>query len=362
MDASLLSWYQALQLLALGPCLFMLFFLCVAGRKLQQILVPQLYFLSLACSFLLPLRDVLELKEHMHAALLVIAGAEPAISFLFIVQFMTGRLPKPIYWSILAVPLIGGSPLVYATLVTDGEVCIYQHLCAQPVIIAKLYNIFSISLTCLLTLLIYRRISTIAAEPLTTQTNQKYAVVLALVLLNLLLLGIDLAEIANYTDLDHARFAKTVVHIGFIYLVLTSVFRVFDRAVELNYAHIPSIKPHGPSEKDLALAARIREVFVAEKIYRDMELSREKLAAKLAVNEGVLSRVVNQCFQENVSMLINRYRFEEAQARLIKEKDVSITVIAFEVGFSSIPSFNRVFKQLSTMSPTEYRQSKSKRD
>jgi AraC-like DNA-binding protein len=359
MDDTLLSWYQALQLLALGPCLFMVFFLSVAGREIRQVCVPLLYFLSLACSFLLPLRTLLALEDNMHAILLMGASAAPAISFLLIVQFMTGRLPKPIYWSILAVPLIGGSQIIYATVVTDREVCIYEHLCTQPLMFRKLYDIFSISLTCLLTLLIYRRIKKPSLEiKASIEVRQEYALVLALVLLNLALLGIDLMQIAGYTDINHVRFAKTFVRIGFIYLVLTSVFRVFDRVVEIDYTRVPIMKSSGPSERDLTLAARLRAMLTNDKLYHDMDLGREKLAKMLAVNEGTLSRVVNQCFNENVSMVINRYRIEEAKLRLASET-TSITAIAFEVGFSSIPSFNRVFKQLTNMSPTEWRQRKA---
>jgi len=354
MDESLLSWYQALQLLALGPCLFMVFFLGVTGRRKAQVLVPLLYFLSLSCGFLLPLHELLGL-QHFDTLLAAVASAEPVLSFLFIVQFMTGKPPSPVYWAVLAVPFIGGSPFLYAASVTDAELCVYERLCAAATTLSKLYDIFSISFVCLLTLIIYRRIYKARSLTPPTQTHQKFALVLALVILNLALLGVDMMQLLGYSDIGHARLAKTIVHIGFIYLVLTSVFRVFDRPVEIDYRRVPSIQPSGPSERDLALKARIDEAFSRDRLYRDMELSREKLAKALAVNETTLSRVVNQCFHENVSMLINQYRVEEAKARLAAEV-TPVTVIAFEVGFSSIPSFNRVFRQFCEMSPSEWRQ------
>jgi len=359
MDAIQLSLYQALQLLALGPCLFMLFFLCVAGRHTSQIFVPVLYFSSLTCSFFLPLRDLFGIGEYAHAALLVGASAAPFVSFLLIVQCMTGSIPKAPYWAVLAIPLIGGSQIVYATIVTEGEVCIYEHLCTAPMIFRNLYDIFSISLICLVVLLIYRRLDRSAMQDMPWRVQEKYALVLALVVLNLALLGIDLAQITHHADIDQVRLAKTVVRIGFIYLVLTLLFRMFDRPVELAYERIPTLKPSGPSAKDIALAEQIRMVFAQERLHRDMGLTRAKLARKLAVTEATLSRVANTCFRQNVSMLINHHRVEEAKERLAKEL-TPITVIAFEVGFASIPSFNRVFKQFSHMPPSEYRQIKSK--
>jgi AraC-like DNA-binding protein len=355
MNDTLLSWYQALQLLALGPCLFMLFFLCVAVRDPKKVLVPVLYFLCLSCSFILPLGDLFSFSDAVQAMLLLGISAAPALSFLLIVQFMTGRMPKAPYWAILAVPLIGGGQIAHATVMTQGEVCIYEHLCTQPFMFRKLYDIFSASLTCLLTLLMYRRLNVPEAKEHPWQVLQKYALVLALLTLNLALLGIDLAQMTDVADLEHARLAKTVVRIGFIYLVLTSMFRVFDRPLDLAYERVPSMRPKAPSDQDRTLSARVSEFFAQEKPHRDMDLSREKLARRLGVTESVLSRVVNQCFGENVSMLVNRYRVEEAKVRLAGET-TAITVIAFEVGFSSIPSFNRVFKALAGLSPTEYRQ------
>lgn len=355
MNETLLNWYQALQLLALGPCLFMIFFLCVTGRKAGQVLVPVLYFLSLACTFVLPLREVLGIGEHMRTLLLMAASTEAALSFLLIVQCMTGRMPPPAYWAILAVPLIGGGQFVYANVVTESELCVFEHICTDPQTFRMLYNIFSISLTCLLTLMIYRRLNASAGQETASQTSQKYALALALVVLNLALMGIDFLRLINHADQESGRIAKFVVRVGFIYLTLTLIFRVFDRPVELAYERIPLITPAGPSEKDQALAAEIRTLFEQQKLYRDADLGREKLARKLAVTETVLSRVVNQCFHDNVSMLINHYRVEEAKVRL-KVEAIPITTIAFEVGFSSIPSFNRVFKQLTGMPPSEYRQ------
>jgi AraC-like DNA-binding protein len=301
------------------------------------------------------LRDVLGIGDPMHIALLVGTSSEAALSFLLIVQCMTGNMPKPAYWCILAVPLIGGSPFVYASVMTESDLCIYEHLCTSPRTFRMLYNIFSISLTCLLALLVYHRLDRSETNATAPNSHQKGALVLALVVLNLALLGIDLMRITDYTDQDHARLAKTIVRMGFIYLSLSLIFRVFDRSVELAYERVPLIMPVPPSERDKALAEQVRALLEQDKLYREMDLGREKLARKLAVTEAVLSRVVNQSFHDNISMLVNRYRVEEAKLRLAGEETTPITTIAFEVGFSSIPSFNRVFRQLSGVSPSEYR-------
>ena len=354
MNESLLSWYQALQLLALGPCLFMVFFLSVAGRKMSQTLVPVLYFISLSCAFFLPLRDVVGYSSHAYDVLLWLSNMQPAVCFLLIVQFMTGSIPAPRYWGILAIPLVGGSPLIYASLVTDGEICLYEKLCTQPQVFNAFYNIFSISMAFLILLFIYRRLSGASQTATAEDRHQKYALVLALIALNLALLAMDLFGIMEYADTARVQLAQTVVRMGFIYLTLTLLFRMFDRPLELAYERIPLIKPQELSAKDILLAEQIRGLFTKDKLYRDMALDRSKMARKLAVTEATLSRVVNQSFHKNVSMLINQYRVEEAKLRLAGET-TAITAIAFEVGFSSIPSFNRVFRQFCDMAPSTYR-------
>jgi AraC-like DNA-binding protein len=331
----------------------MTFFLCVTGRKTSQIFVPVLYFLSLACSFILPLLDIFPPHIWLQQAVMMGQGLTPAFSFLFIIQFLSGRAPPWIYWTILAVPLIGGSTISYATMLTNGEVCIQEHICTDITMFKQLYNIFSGALIFLLIIVIYERMAR-KVEGTPHQRKNKYALVLSLVVLNIALIAITLAEMTGHIASDRASFAATVVRIGFIYLVLTSIFRVFDHSVEIDYARVPSMRPNEPTDRDLVLVERIKALLTEEKIYRIMDLNREKFASRLAVGEHYLSRVINQCLDQSFSELISAYRIEEAKQRLSKE-ETAITVIGFEVGFASIPSFNRVFKQIVGMPPSEYR-------
>lgn len=354
MDNELLTWYQAMQLAALGPCLFIIFFLCATARNARKVIVPLLYFLSLSCSFILPLADVLGLDDISTGALLMGESLTVSLSFLLIIEFITGDIPAPVYWSILTVPLIGGSYIVYVTLIAKGEICLFDNLCTMPVIFKQLYELFSSSLIFLLIIILYGRLSRNTGDTL-AQKQQKYAIIMALIVLNLAILAIRLSYISGHVELERAEIAITVSRIGFIYLVLTFIFRVFDRSFDIAYERVSTVLPNAViTERDLALAENIKKAFSEEKLYRTMELSRESLVKKLAVTENQLSRVINACFFQNFNALVNTYRVEEAKDRLVKE-DAPITTIAFDVGFNSIPSLNRVFKHITGLSPTEYR-------
>jgi AraC-like DNA-binding protein len=51
---------------------------------------------------------------------------------------------------------------------------------------------------------------------------------------------------------------------------------------------------------------------------------------------------------------LNEVRIEKACQLLINKQTESISEAAFEVGFNNIVHFNRVFKQITGMSPRQY--------
>ena len=50
---------------------------------------------------------------------------------------------------------------------------------------------------------------------------------------------------------------------------------------------------------------------------------------------------------------LNEYRIELA-CRLLKQQKVSVAEICYQVGFNNVPYFNRVFKKMKGVSPSEY--------
>ncbi len=56
----------------------------------------------------------------------------------------------------------------------------------------------------------------------------------------------------------------------------------------------------------------------------------------------------------NFKSLLNVFRFDKA-CRLLANKSIDIGDISEKCGFGSLRNFNRVFKDLSGTSPSEYR-------
>ncbi len=351
----LITFLQALQLVALGPCIFIIFFLMVTSRQWLRTFVPICYFLALSCSFALPLLSLFQIDSHNTVYGLVMFGESliPAFCFLMILQFIHGRPPSVGYWFILALPIFGGGPFIYSSLRID-EFCILNEYCFATDSLKRLYSIFSAAMIFLLLLAHYAGHGSDKLHQAEDRSS-KFWLIMALIMLSLQLMVVDLAALADMVREQNAVMIATIIRITFIFLVLTSLFKVFGRTLDIAEERLPTFIPAGRKPIDLKpMAERLEVAMKEQKLYREMGINREVLAAKLAMPEHVLSRIINSHFKKNFSEYLNEYRVEEAKLRL-RNEDTAITTIAFEVGFNSIASFNRVFRDMTGSSPSHYR-------
>lgn len=92
-----------------------------------------------------------------------------------------------------------------------------------------------------------------------------------------------------------------------------------------------------------------------EKLYLNEKIKLSDIAERLDTPSHILSMVINKMMKKSFPEYINELRIDRAQQKLILDKDKNITEIAYESGFSSLSTFNRVFKQLTDTNPSEYR-------
>jgi AraC-like DNA-binding protein len=357
MDNPTLTLTQALQITALTPTLFIIILLARSSRHHNtRSVVPLLYFITLACAFVWPLRGLLPegaVGSVLSAIILTVRSMNSAVSFLLMVQLQLARVPPPPYWLVLTLPIIGGSSFIYAGVLAQ-EVCVHGGtICVETETAQALYNIFSALLIFLLFMMHFFLQSGQIAED-DVHRRHKYWLILSLLALNVLLSCVGLVFIMGWISSTNREFVATMIRLAFIYLVLTSVFRVFYAEFALGPIGLRR-KTAVNTEQDKALVDKIREALEQQHAYREMGLSRASLAERLDIGEHQLSRLVNTYFNQSFSELVNSYRISEAKQRLSTELGTQITVIAFEVGYSSIASFNRVFRQIVGLSPTEFR-------
>ena len=81
----------------------------------------------------------------------------------------------------------------------------------------------------------------------------------------------------------------------------------------------------------------------------------ESLAAACRLKRTRFEALVKEITGDTPLMLLNRFRVRQAQ-QMLKNGDKTITEIAFDAGFGSSQYFSRVFRNLTGITPSRYRQ------
>ena len=92
--------------------------------------------------------------------------------------------------------------------------------------------------------------------------------------------------------------------------------------------------------------------YVTENLRDDVTLSGA--ASELGYEYHYLSSLFNDCFDMNFKSFVNLLRYDAA-CRMLSDKGKDVTTVALECGFGSVRNFNRVFKNMSGLTPREFR-------
>ena len=113
---------------------------------------------------------------------------------------------------------------------------------------------------------------------------------------------------------------------------------------------------------DQKLVDALMRLMADERIYRHDNVTIGALATKLGIPEYRLRRLINQRLgYRNFNVFLNNHRIEEAKAALADptQAEVPVITIAMDAGFQSLGPFNRAFKTITGVTPTEYRRLKA---
>ncbi|MBR0843840.1 AraC family transcriptional regulator [Bradyrhizobium liaoningense] len=113
---------------------------------------------------------------------------------------------------------------------------------------------------------------------------------------------------------------------------------------------------------DQRLVDALMRLMADERIYRQENITIGVLAGRLKIPEYRLRRLINQRLgYRNFNVFLNNHRIEEAKAALADpaQAEVPVITIAMDAGFQSLGPFNRAFKAVTGVTPTEYRRLKA---
>lgn len=146
---------------------------------------------------------------------------------------------------------------------------------------------------------------------------------------------------------------ETCALIAFAHLALNQATHIND---------IKSVEPQPAKTRKTTLdpgrmqriAERLKANMQKERLYAESDLSLRRLAEMSRTTENHLSETFSQFLQTNFFNFVNEYRINEAK-RLLNTTELSISNIAFDVGFNSRSTFNSAFKKATGVTPKMFR-------
>jgi AraC-like DNA-binding protein len=111
-----------------------------------------------------------------------------------------------------------------------------------------------------------------------------------------------------------------------------------------------------PDEELQKKAAWLNEQIEKNLLYLDPELSLKSLSKTLEIHPNLVSRIINEGLKKTFSDCINSYRVKAVIKKLEENynKKTTFLAIAFDCGFNSKTTFNRVFKKQVGLTPLQY--------
>lgn len=110
---------------------------------------------------------------------------------------------------------------------------------------------------------------------------------------------------------------------------------------------------HIPESECRRIAELVRDE-LAGGAYRDPQLSLTALARSIGVHPNSLSAAVNHVYGASFRRIVNHHRVEHFRNVASSSDDRNILDLALDAGFPSKSTFNRVFKEETGLTPSQY--------
>lgn len=176
--------------------------------------------------------------------------------------------------------------------------------------------------------------------------------------INVLLIGLVILLLTRFTlPIITTSVTDTFHLLVAVYFVVLSGFFV-DLPVRATYQTDDIDQLHELANYEEQMKRKLKHIMHQEKAYLNPELTLNDLSVLAEVKLPDLSSFINTSLGKNFNDYVNDYRVDEFK-KLVKSEatDPRATMmeLAYESGFNSKASFNRIFKEHTGKTPTQYR-------
>lgn len=142
------------------------------------------------------------------------------------------------------------------------------------------------------------------------------------------------------------------------YLVMT-VFAIRQKTTMLEDLTLVSDTTTQAQQSRPSITAELEELMKSSKLYLDPDLTLDRLAAELHTNNTYVYQCIHDDMGTTFYDYINGLRVKESKHLLLSSDD-TIEAVAFSSGFNSSRTFQRTFKRITSITPTEWRKANQK--
>lgn len=164
-------------------------------------------------------------------------------------------------------------------------------------------------------------------------------------------------------DLDyiHMWWTHLFASIAIVYLGIRSYFTDLNVLHDLTF-DIQDVSLSQHKNQTSHYESEIKKIKTSlsdDKLYTNPDFTLKDLADSVDMTKHEVSEIINLGMGQNFNELVNNYRIEEVKKMLTNNDfdHLSLVAIAFDCGFNSKATFNRVFKRTTGLSPSQYKTS-----
>ena len=342
---------EVVSLVGVFQCVYLLVYVSFRAGNIIRVLLPILYFFILGTAFFIDLARgfISDITPYYDVISWAMWAFGTPLSVLLIVQMShIKKLPSFINWTIL---LVVPFALIFSFVIVTYISSSCEGSLPKCNDFMSLLDVSGLVAGAISLLAIWGHRNIFSDVRNQSAGQERYWLILSLIIVNICFLALTVFHTSGYDYSVNIGLLRSILGLSFVYLVSTSLFRIYPNAL---FDVDKKKRSDQLSVDDENIINKIDDLLMLDKIYHEASYSRSDLARELNVSEAVISRIINVHFKKSFPQLLNMYRVEDAK-RLLLDTDESIKIIANEVGFNSLPSFNRAFKEFASQSPSNYR-------